>query len=125
MIHPLAFIGEWNTVLIAIAGLLIFGKRLPDVGRSLGKGILEFKKGLSDVTEEIDNVGKAAAPTPSTTLVNRLPDQTAPKATIDAGYKFDPYTGKPIQAEPVVSGAKFDPYTGKPLGESDSGGVGA
>ena len=34
---------EW--IIIGALGLLIFGKRLPEVGRSLGKGIVEFKKG--------------------------------------------------------------------------------
>ena len=36
--------GEW--LLIAAVGLLLFGKRLPEVGRGLGKSIVEFKKGL-------------------------------------------------------------------------------
>jgi sec-independent protein translocase protein TatA len=34
--------------------VLLFGKRLPEVGRSLGRGIIEFKKGLSDVGNELD-----------------------------------------------------------------------
>ena len=34
---------EW--LVLAIIGLLLFGKRLPEVGRSLGKGAFEFKKG--------------------------------------------------------------------------------
>ena len=38
---------EW--IFIAAIGLLIFGKRLPDVGRSLGQGIVQFKKGLKGV----------------------------------------------------------------------------
>ena len=54
---PLAMFGlpggtEW--ILIALFGLLLFGKRLPEVGRSLGKSIVEFKKGLKGVEEEID-----------------------------------------------------------------------
>ena len=53
----LSFIGlpggvEW--IVIAIIGLLIFGKRLPDVGKSLGKSIVEFKKGLRGIEEDID-----------------------------------------------------------------------
>jgi sec-independent protein translocase protein TatA len=32
--------------------VLLFGKRLPEVGRSLGRGIIEFKKGLRGVEEE-------------------------------------------------------------------------
>ena len=38
-------------VVLAIA-VLLFGKRLPEVGRSLGRGIVEFKKGLRGVEEE-------------------------------------------------------------------------
>src|SRR3954468_18586481 len=34
--------------------VLLFGKRLPEVGRSLGKGIVEFKKGLNGVSDELD-----------------------------------------------------------------------
>jgi TatA/E family protein of Tat protein translocase len=40
-------------VIMAVA-LLLFGKRLPEVGRSLGRGISEFKKGLKDVGEELN-----------------------------------------------------------------------
>lgn len=38
---------------ILLVGILLFGKRLPEVGRSLGKGIVEFKKGLKGIEEEI------------------------------------------------------------------------
>ena len=34
--------------------VLLFGKRLPEVGRSLGKGIVEFKKGLNGVADDLD-----------------------------------------------------------------------
>jgi sec-independent protein translocase protein TatA len=41
-------------VIIAIIGLLIFGRRLPEVGRGLGKSIVEFRKGLKDISDDID-----------------------------------------------------------------------
>ena len=47
---------EW--ILIAIFGLLLFGKRLPEVSKSLGRSIVEFKKGLSGVEEEIDKANE-------------------------------------------------------------------
>lgn len=56
--NSLAFIGlpggmEW--IIIAIIGLLLFGKRLPEVGKSLGQSIVEFKKGLQGVERDINN----------------------------------------------------------------------
>ena len=53
----LAFLGPigWQELLIlGVIGILIFGKRLPEVGRSIGKGIVEFKKGLAGVDDEIE-----------------------------------------------------------------------
>ncbi len=38
-------------VLVGVA-VLLFGKRLPEVGRTLGKGIVEFKKGIKGIEEE-------------------------------------------------------------------------
>jgi sec-independent protein translocase protein TatA len=45
--------GQW--IVILILGLLIFGRRLPEVGRSMGQGIREFKKGLKDVENDVEN----------------------------------------------------------------------
>ena len=67
MSHTLALIGPfgWTEVIIlAVLGLLVFGKRLPEVGRSLGKGIVEFKKGLSGIEDEVNNAGADTAATP-------------------------------------------------------------
>lgn len=54
-------IGGWELLALAIIGLLIFGKRLPEVGKSLGKGIVEFKKGLSGIEDEVNSAGQAPA----------------------------------------------------------------
>jgi sec-independent protein translocase protein TatA len=94
-------LGEF--IVIAAIGLLLFGKRLPEVGRSLGKGIVEFKKGLKGIEEEVDVASNRAANTPQ---VKTLPDQ-----------KFDPYTGKALNQPDH----KFDPYTGKPIDQVDEG----
>jgi sec-independent protein translocase protein TatA len=109
MIYPLAnLFGVDNWIIILIVGLLLFGRRLPEVGRSLGMGIVEFKKGLQGIEEDIDDAGKAKPRTSEP----KLPGA----ASQNAGYKFDPYTGKPLQADPVPSQQmRFDPYTGKPL----------
>jgi sec-independent protein translocase protein TatA len=50
---------EWF-IILAI-GLLLFGRRLPEVGRSLGQGIVEFKKGLKGVQDEVNSAGDGNA----------------------------------------------------------------
>lgn len=47
-------IGPVEMLVILGIGILLFGKRLPEVGRSLGKGIVEFKKGLRGIEDEIE-----------------------------------------------------------------------
>jgi sec-independent protein translocase protein TatA len=44
--------------------LFLFGaKRIPEIGRSIGKGISEFKKGMKEVENEINAPEKPAAKT--------------------------------------------------------------
>ena len=45
---------EW--IIILVIALLIFGKRLPEVMRSMGKGIVEFKKGVKGVEDDVEEV---------------------------------------------------------------------
>lgn len=52
----LAFIGAPGPMEMAIIGviaLLLFGKRLPEVARGMGKSIVEFKKGIAGVEDEV------------------------------------------------------------------------
>ena len=42
---------EW--IVILIIGLLLFGRRLPEVGKSIGQGIKEFKKGLKETEDDV------------------------------------------------------------------------
>ena len=50
--------GTWELIVSAMVGLLIFGNRLPEVGKGLGRGIVEFKKGLRGINEEIEEASK-------------------------------------------------------------------
>jgi len=45
---------EW--IIILVIALLIFGKRLPEVMKSMGKGIVEFKKGVKGVEDDVEEV---------------------------------------------------------------------
>jgi len=60
-----SFLGFWSPgpfewVVIGIVAVLLFGKRLPEVGRSLGQGFVEFKKGLKGAKDEMNDAVKKA-----------------------------------------------------------------
>ncbi|GEM_PF-781048 len=46
-------IGGPELVVLLIVGLILFGGRLPDVGKSVGKTLIEFRKGLRDLKKDI------------------------------------------------------------------------
>src|SRR4029077_18609228 len=48
-------VGPWEIILLLLLALLLFGaKRLPEIGRSMGRGLREFKDSVSgkDVDDE-------------------------------------------------------------------------
>ena len=47
--------GPMDIVIIGVIILLLFGNRLPSVMRSLGRGVVEFKKGVSGEDDEHDD----------------------------------------------------------------------
>jgi len=52
--------GYQEILIIGIIALLLFGKRLPEVARNVGKGFSEFKRGMSGVEDEIRSTSSAA-----------------------------------------------------------------
>jgi sec-independent protein translocase protein TatA len=83
-------LGVPEMIVFGIIALLLFGKRLPEVARSLGKGIVEFKKGVRGIEDEVDsgthynrNESYSSRPSPPDERV----EVTAPK--------FEPPTSEP------------------------------
>lgn len=52
------FPGGWEWIIILIVALLIFGRRLPELARSLGKSLTEFKKGIHEAKETKEDLEK-------------------------------------------------------------------
>jgi sec-independent protein translocase protein TatA len=56
----------WELVLILLVLLLVFGaKRLPEMGRSLGKGMREFKESVSGMDDRDERPSSTAAELPA------------------------------------------------------------
>lgn len=55
-------IGTTELFIILFIALLMFGGRLPEVARSLGKSVNQFKRGLKDVEEEMNTPDAPAPP---------------------------------------------------------------
>jgi TatA/E family protein of Tat protein translocase len=79
---------EW--LVIGLLGLLIFGKRLPEVGRAVGTTFKQFREGMNGVKKEISD----AVDAPTVRALLTEPD-SAPAARTT--FQFDPYTGKPME----------------------------
>jgi sec-independent protein translocase protein TatA len=79
-------LGFTEILLIAVVVLLLFGaKRLPEVGASIGKGIREFKRSLSDTQDAI--MGDEQRQT--------LPPRQGDSRPMDTAMRNSPASGEP------------------------------
>ncbi len=59
-------IGAPELIIILVAVLIIFGPgKLPDLGRTLGKSIREFRHSVQEVTDDSDDTAPVAAAAPA------------------------------------------------------------
>ncbi len=77
--------GPMEMLIIGVIAVLLFGNRLPSVMRSLGRGFVEFKRGLSGIEDEIE---QAVHNTPSSPASNySAADEPSQEASAP---KFEP-----------------------------------
>lgn len=87
-------LGPWEILVVLVVALLVFGGRLPDVGRSLGRSLTQFRRGLRDIQDEIES---DEAPPPRRRLPQKLekprddppPGDSAPGASSTSAPSSD------------------------------------
>ena len=79
-------------MVVGLIALLLFGKRLPEVMRGLGKGIMEFKKGMSGLEDEFNRSNYSS----------------------NAPSYHDPARPLPLEERPEITAPKFQPPTTAP-----------
>ena len=74
-------LGFQEIILLLLLGVLLFGRKLPDIGRSLGKTVTEFKKGVNGMEDEIQGGGgsRAAIEPEAVKPPQRVTPSSAPK----------------------------------------------
>src|SRR6059058_5865185 len=74
-------LGAQEMIILLVIGVLLFGRKLPEVGRYLGKGIVEFKKGVKGLEDEFENT-TATTPAQAPTAIEqpRPPQRIAAQA---------------------------------------------
>ena len=83
-----AFLGSFGmqeALLLLLLGVLLFGRKLPDIGRSLGKTVIEFKKGIAGMEDEISSATSAS---PSSRAIEPEPVKP-PQRVTQSAPKFD------------------------------------
>ncbi|WP_437193749.1 twin-arginine translocase TatA/TatE family subunit [Planctomicrobium sp. SH527] len=91
-------IGPPEMLFLAFIALLLFGKKLPEVARSMGKGIVEFKKGMNGVEDEIRSAGSSNNYANSSASNTARPSVESDEQSWKAP-RFDPPTTEPKKEE--------------------------
>ena len=96
-------LGWPEMLIIGIVMLLLFGRRLPEVGKSLGEGIVSFKKGLKDVGDEM-NVSGSQSGQSSGQSAGQPPKFDAAQAPNNPDMAGSAHTTATPEAQPVERG---------------------
>ena len=96
-------ISPTEMMILALIGLLLFGKRLPDVARSLGKSMVEFKRGIRGVEDEVRS---ATSPYSSSRSYSDTASRRRPEPVDDEQQEWTAPRFEPPTSEPVAAGEK-------------------
>ncbi|MFH0889332.1 MAG: twin-arginine translocase TatA/TatE family subunit [Planctomycetota bacterium] len=82
-------IGTSELIVIVVLAIILYGKRLPEITRALGKGYQEFKKNVDDVK---DNFQKQVEDSYSTSKADKYYTGASSKETAKENNKLIPVT---------------------------------
>ena len=93
---------SWHEfIIVGVIAILLFGKRLPEVARSLGSSYKEFKRGLSEFHTQLE------APEPTTASRSY---QSAPRDVDDyeeaSAPRFEPPPAEPTVADSTTASSQ-------------------
>jgi sec-independent protein translocase protein TatA len=103
MALPLAFLEGFNPgtlLILGVLALLLFGERLPEVARTWGRKVVDLKKNVDSIQNQIRNAAMSATPdlstlTSSTSTPRRISEDPSPDREEATAPKFVPPPSEP------------------------------
>jgi sec-independent protein translocase protein TatA len=89
-------LGPMEIVVLVVLGVLLFGKNLPSMGRYIGKSIVEFKKGVKGLEDDVEG---GVAPR-STDITAEQPQIRAPQRVGVTAPKFEDVSSTAVTSAP-------------------------
>lgn len=97
------FPGHMEWVVLLIIGLLLFGRRLPEVGRNVGRAIVEFKRGVKGINDEIEEESSRADRPSERSLEGGEASRLTPPASPTVAH--DPEAARAVEQPPRANPA--------------------
>lgn len=84
-------LGPFEIVLIGAIAVMLYGKRLPEVGRNVGKTVGDLRRQWQQLSRELEVAASAEASTsrPTARLGRRLDDEPVGSRVVESP-RFDP-----------------------------------
>ncbi len=99
-------VGPWEILVIAVVGLLVFGpNRLPELGRSLGRALREFRRASQELREEVRKAVDEAEPPAPRSAGPTGAEARRPGSEEEGGARPEP--GREEAAGPPPDGERY------------------
>ncbi|QDT65287.1 Sec-independent protein translocase subunit TatA/TatB [Calycomorphotria hydatis] len=97
--------GMGEMIIIGVIALLLFGKRLPEVAKNVGKTVSEFRKQITSIQTDIDGASRDTYKSQSYSSSSRPQPTADPEEFEVQAPKFEPPTSAPV---PVAENSSED-----------------
>jgi sec-independent protein translocase protein TatA len=83
-------LGPFEIVVIGAIAVMLYGKRLPEVGRNVGKTVGDLRRQWQDLSRELEITSHANAPTSRQPRVGRRSDDEPAGSRLVESPRFEP-----------------------------------